>query len=121
MKKKNEMQLAWSKYVNDKNNWSYKDPTYGNKIQGKLNARKYLCYNILRDLPLDRGFTKNSEFDLLIAGLSNLVDRYTKGHDNNRRFAHYYLTATLECFDDLIDVDYFTEKASEAIRLYRNS
>ena len=35
---KSELQKAWSKAVNDKDNWSYKDGVYGNKVPGQLTA-----------------------------------------------------------------------------------
>ena len=50
------MKTAWSESVNDKDNHSYKDETYGNKVKGKLFSVHYLVYNILRMMPAERGF-----------------------------------------------------------------
>jgi len=117
---KNEIQAAWCKAVNDKNNWSYKDPTYGNKVHGKLRARNYLIYNIVRGLPLDRGFCKNENFETLVKHFANTLGRAWLGAGMNRNFALKYLTADLEFFGDSLDITEFMEDANEALRLYSN-
>jgi hypothetical protein len=50
------MKAAWATSVNKKENKSYKDKTYGNKVKGKIWAVHYLVYNILRRMPRERGF-----------------------------------------------------------------
>jgi len=50
------MKDAWARSVNDKDNKPYKDKTYGNKVNGKIRAEHYMLYNILRNLPKERGF-----------------------------------------------------------------
>ena len=50
------MKTAWAESVNDTDNHSYKDKTYGNKVRGKIYSVHYLVYNILRKMPEERGF-----------------------------------------------------------------
>ena len=50
------MKTAWAKAVNNKDNHPYKDEKYGNKVRGKIYSVHYLVYNILRQMPAERGF-----------------------------------------------------------------
>lgn len=50
------MKDAWARSVNNKDNKPYKDKKYGNKVKGRINAVHYIVYNILRNLPKERGF-----------------------------------------------------------------
>lgn len=121
MKQKNEIQVAWSKAVNDKTNWSYKDKTYGNKIQGKLKAMHYMLYNVVRGLPLERGFSKDSNiFTECIRLFSNQINALgTKGALYD--YVMKILSDNVEFFGSTLDIDDFVEKANESLRLYRNS
>ena len=51
-----EVKSAWAKAVNNKDNHPYKDEKYGNKIRGKIYSVHYLVYNLLRQMPAERGF-----------------------------------------------------------------
>lgn len=115
---KNEVRTAWSKAVNDKNNWSYKDPMYGNKINGKLQAKHYLAYNVIRGLPLIRGFSHGDTFDNLVASFANLLDRATNASGMNQSYGLKYLTEYTDFFGEDLSMDDFLEKANEALRLY---
>lgn len=50
------MKNAWSKAVNNKDNHPYKDEKYGNKVRGEIYSVHYLVYNLLRQMPAERGF-----------------------------------------------------------------
>lgn len=50
------MKTAWATSINNKENHPYKDEKYGNKIRGKIYSVHYLVYNILREMPAERGF-----------------------------------------------------------------
>lgn len=80
---KKELKAAWSRAVNNKDYKPYKDNKYGNKIQGRINAIHYIVYNIIRQLPRDRGF-----------------DPITDGY----KTPHYYLNmlAHLGKFEELL-------------------
>lgn len=120
MKKKSELNIAWSNAVNDKTNWSYKDARYGNKVTGKLRAMHYICYNIARGLPIDRGFQINKEFDSLVFRLDTFISR-TLIRNNEQVCNKWIREAYINFFDNTITVDEFVEKANEALRLYSNS
>ena len=119
---KNKVQIAWSKAVNNKDNWSFRDPTYGNKVKGKLNIDHYITYNIVRGLPITRGFetTDSYDFKRYIYKLEHFVKNWSQGgifdffskRDGNEWLVH---------FGGLVSEKDFREKADEALRLYRNS
>jgi hypothetical protein len=51
-----EVKKAWARSVNNKDYHPYKDKQYGNKVPGKLKSVHHVVYNILRELPKERGF-----------------------------------------------------------------
>lgn len=112
MNKKNETQTAWSQAVNDKTNWSYKDPTYGNKVSGSLEADHYLAYNVIRGLPLDRGFDADSEVFLDRVDYLNNINKFT----GDTLLRHY-----VRHFGETVSEQEFKEKANEALRVHSNS
>ena len=110
-KEKPAFKVEWAKTVNDKGNKPYKDKTYGNKIRGNIYGVHFVVYNIVRDLPIDRGFIKGSE--ALKAHL-----RYIEWVLRVLRCPAYINTRLLFPFGENINVDSFKEKADEALRLY---
>lgn len=119
---KSETQKAWAKAVNDPSNWSYKDPFYGNKIPGELTSIHYLVYNLMRELPLERGFTRNKYFEQLVRRVATIVERINNGTGANKEFAIKWARSNyLNHFGGFVTVDEFAEKANEALRLYSNS
>lgn len=96
----------WALAVNDKDNKPYKDKMYGTKYHGKLYGVHYVVYNIVRGLPIERGFIKGS--DKLEAHLRYIAMKVQWDK----------LADLLFPFNDTISTDEFKEKYSEAIRLY---
>lgn len=111
MKEKHKTQVAWGKAVNNKDNWSFKDPTYGNKVAGSLEAEHYLAYNIVRGLPLERGFGNTEAFIHIVDYLQN-INKFT-----GDTLLRYYV----QHFGGTVSEQEFKEKANEALRLYSNS
>ena len=118
---KTEIQAAWSKAINNKDNNPYKDPTYGNKVNGKISAKEYLAYNIVRGLDPERGFKNNIDFILLARSLLYLADRVINTSGGNQSMALLLLRHRLEFFGDTVDSQAFAREAYEALRLYSNS
>jgi len=105
MNKKRDFQVKWSECVNNPDNMPYKDE-YGTKQQ-PLWAIDFIVYNIVRNLPLERGFTKGSErFEYALRYIAS--------------YLKYNASDLLGKFGDTVDVDEFREKANEAIRLHSN-
>jgi len=118
---KNEIQTAWSKAVNNKENWSFKDPTYGNKVKGKLNIDHYITYNIVRRLPITRGFetTNSYDFKRYIIRLKHFVKNWSAGGIFDF-FAKRPENEWLTHFDGLVSEKDFWEKAKNALNDYAN-
>ena len=116
---KTEIQTAWSKAVNNKDNWSYKDPTYGNKIKGNVNIDHYITYNIVRGLPITRGFetTDSYDFNRYIIRLKHFVKHWSNGGIFDF-FAKRRENEWLKHFNGAITKKEFKERAENALNGY---
>ena len=114
---KTEINKAWALAVNDKENYPFKDPMYGNKLKGKINIDHYITYNIVRGLPLDRGFNNpdNYDFKVYTYKLNSIAKNEICWHSKS------FLDSCLFPFNELINEDEFKEMANEALRLYSGS
>lgn len=92
-----EVQKAWARSVNNKDYKPYKDSEYGNKVQGKLKAVHYLVYNIVRELPKERGFEPIGE------GFNN-AKQYLDRAMNNRLYNTNAEEKLLFPFEDTVTI-----------------
>lgn len=77
-----EIKKQWAIAVNDKDNKPYRDKTYGTKYTGKINAIHFMLYNLVRGLPLDRGFDTSKDSYKHTYRLLRSYLRYTPGAFN---------------------------------------
>lgn len=121
---KEEIQAAWARAVNNKDNMPSKDKQYGTKIKGKLQLNHYIVYNIIRGLPIDRGLNNikplNKDFSYTIRGVAKSISKFDRGVCYDI-FSRSFIEDCLFPYEGLIDPDTFREKADEALRLYSNS
>ena len=76
---------AWARSVNNEEYKPYKHPIYGNKIRGKVRGVHYLIYNILRDLPRERGFEPLGEgYKEAVHELEGCIRSYDFNHTSAR-------------------------------------
>jgi hypothetical protein len=108
MKKKTALKMRWSHIVNSDNWMPWKDE-YGTKHQ-PINGAHYMMYNILRDLPIERGFDMSTEKNQ--ENITRIWRSLKYGKD------HYNI---FKLFEPALTVRQVKEKADEALRLYNNS
>lgn len=121
MQHKTELQKAWSKAVNNKDNYPTKG-IYGNKVEGKINIIHYLIYNAVRGLPLNRGFTNLSKPEHRYAlDRVNFYIKYSTPTKISSCGSHkmYKERLHLEAYN--ITIEKLKEKWDEALRLHSSS
>lgn len=108
MKKKTKVQERWSEIVHNDDFMPYKNE-YGTKIQPIWGAH-YMMYNILRGLPIDRGFDNKSDtFKKYLTDIWRVV-KYGRDYSN-----------IIQIFEPAVSFEDAKEKADEAVRIYSSS
>lgn len=90
------MKEQWAKAVNNKDNLSKKDEVYGNKIPGEINAQHYMLYNIIRGLPIDRGFARKKNFKKIKESLYFNLKYFMKYGSTGKRVPFPFYPLELE-------------------------
>ena len=104
---KNEIQTHWAAYVNNPLNKPYKD-SYGTKHQ-HIKAIDFAIYNVVRKLPIVRGFVQGSD----------TMNRVVWQLQTNLKYKHF--SSLLSIYNGNVDETQFMGELDEAIRLHRNS
>ncbi len=104
-----EIKAAWSKSVNNKDNNPSKNE-YGTKVDGNIAGIHYIVYNVLRSLPMSRGFEQDS---YTLNALIRSIEINIKWDWADKNLLHP--------FNKTVTKEQFKEKWFEALRLYNSS